>query len=321
MIAVVMSLIITNITLAQKTPPGVSRPTQVGTVRSVSATVAPVESVSAVGPATEEYYEEGGYGEYGLEMMMEPYNVSRSSLRTGRKVFIIPAAEIKKEDHLAIERDITIMSHIFDRVLKKPQMLGGVFKVMDDFFGRDSRVTEIIFLDGYGALFFMEVNFVLTGTSEIPKEREPNEPKEHVDSIWKRAELEIYAPTRLQRGRQSRSEPMYDPEKVEVLKKNLIETLKHAANIQALETNDLVILTVIGRTSQPVSVIRGRTIRTSRGGEWTPAISSTNKAVSFPSVPTVLTIRVKKSDIDAYSKGELDFDKFQERIQIFSHWK
>ena len=328
MVAAVMSLIITNITPAQeKSPPGVPRPTPRDSFGFVTAEE-PVENVSAAS------YDEGGYGDYGLDMMMmemDPYNVSRSSLRTGRKVFIIPAAEIKKEDHLAIERDIKIMSHIFDRVLKKPQMLGGVFlggvfKVMDDFFGRDSRVTEVIFLDGYGALFFMEVNFVLTGTSETPKEREPNEPKEHVDSIWKRAELEIYAPTRLQRGRQSRPEPVYDPDKVEVLKKNLIETLKHAANIQALKTNDLVILTVIGRASLPASVSRMAGQRRNRGewwdGKWTTVPNSTNKAVSFPSfVPTVLTIRVKKSDIDTYSKGELDFDRFKERIQIFTHWK
>ncbi|MHC4728529.1 MAG: hypothetical protein ACYS17_15010, partial [Planctomycetota bacterium] len=135
-------------------------------------------------------------------------------------------------------------------------------------------------------------------------------------------ELEIYAPTRLQRGRQGRSEQVYDPEKVEVLKKNLVETLKHAANIQALKTDDLVILTVIGRASSTVSVSGALTIRSGRGGEWTPVPSSTNKVVSYPSfVPTVLTIRAKKSDIDAYSKGELDFDKFQERIQMFSHWK
>jgi hypothetical protein len=319
MIAVVMSLLITGIISARRaTQPGVSRPVQVSSV----------ESVSAVGPATEvsmDEYEEGGYG---LDMMMEmdPYNVSVSSIKTGRKVFIIPAAEIKKEDHLAIERDIKIMSHIFDRVLKKPQMLGGVFKVMDDFFGRGSHVTEVIFLDGYGALFFMEVNFVLTGTSASPQESEPNKPQEQVDSIWKRAELEIYAPTRLYRGKQGRSEQVYDPEKVEVLKKNLVETLKHTANIQALKTNDLVILTVIGRASQPVTVSRVETFgRNGRwvnvNGKWTPVTDST-KAVSFPSfVPTALTIRAKKSDIDAYSKGELNFDKFQERIQIFTHWK
>ena len=41
----------------------------------------------------------------------------------------------------------------------------------------------------------------------------------------------------------------------------------------------------------------------------------------IPYVGTVVNIRAKKSDIDAYSKGGLDFDKFHERIQIFTHYK
>ncbi|MBC8217749.1 MAG: hypothetical protein H8E73_04735 [Planctomycetes bacterium] len=34
----------------------------------------------------------------------------------------------------------------------------------------------------------------------------------------------------------------------------------------------------------------------------------------------VLTIRAKKSDIDAFSKGELDFNKFYERTQLLANW-
>ncbi len=327
MVAAVMSLLIINLTPAQRpSQPAAERPAQAGTV----------ETFSGAGPVAEAsmapYGEMMEEDEYGYEMMMEmemaPYNLSRSLPMTGRNVYIIPSTEIKMADHLEIERDITIMSHIFDRVLKKPQMLGGVLKVMDDFFGRGSRVTEVIFLDGYGALFFMEVNFVLTGTTETPQEREPNEPKEQVDSIWKRAELELYAPTRLHRGdRQRRLEQVYEPGKVEVLKKNLVETLKHAANIQALKTDDLVILTVIGKFGMPASLSRMAAQRSNRvkwilrDGKWIPATGSA-KAVPIQSfAPTALTIRAKKSDIDAYSKGEMDFDKFHERVQIFTHWK
>jgi hypothetical protein len=34
-----------------------------------------------------------------------------------------------------------------------------------------------------------------------------------------------------------------------------------------------------------------------------------------PSSATVLTIRAKKSDVDAFAKGELDFEKFQEKVK------
>ena len=36
--------------------------------------------------------------------------------------------------------------------------------------------------------------------------------------------------------------------------------------------------------------------------------------------PSVLTIRAKKSDIDAFSKGELDFNTFYERTQLLANW-
>ena len=36
--------------------------------------------------------------------------------------------------------------------------------------------------------------------------------------------------------------------------------------------------------------------------------------------PTVMTIRAKKSDVDAFSKGKLDFDKFRQKVQSFTYW-
>lgn len=34
---------------------------------------------------------------------------------------------------------------------------------------------------------------------------------------------------------------------------------------------------------------------------------------------TVLTIRAKKSDVDDFAKGELDFEKFQQKVEIFTY--
>jgi hypothetical protein len=40
--------------------------------------------------------------------------------------------------------------------------------------------------------------------------------------------------------------------------------------------------------------------------------------MSVPST-TVLTIRAKKSDVDAFAKGELDFEQFQQKVEIFTY--
>jgi hypothetical protein len=34
---------------------------------------------------------------------------------------------------------------------------------------------------------------------------------------------------------------------------------------------------------------------------------------------TVLTIRAKKSDIDTFAKGELDYEQFRPKVQIFTY--
>jgi len=34
---------------------------------------------------------------------------------------------------------------------------------------------------------------------------------------------------------------------------------------------------------------------------------------------TVLTIRAKKADIDAFAKGEQDFEQFRQKVQIFTY--
>ena len=322
LVAVVMSLLINNITPAQ-------RPSRTGEVRSVQ--LGSVESVSAASPVEPESTAPYPYGEmmddydpYGEMMTEMEYGLPDPSLRTGRKVFVIPSTEIKTEDYLAIEQDMHVMSLIFDRALRKPQMIGGVFTVLEDFFGRDSHLTEAIYLDGYGALFFMEVNFALLGPTESQEEKKPKEDEEHVDQIWKRAEQELYSPQALNINRRTSSRREYDPEKVENLKNTLITVLKHAANIQALKSDELVILTILGRASQSGRTI-GRPRISSRGitrgilGTTRSAGAKTSSLSSFST--TVVTIRTKKSDIDAFSKGELDFDRFHERTQIITHWK
>ncbi len=307
-IVAITSLLIANIAVARrKSQPNESQPSRVNVTKSVSETQ-PVEPMSSA-----PY--DARMDDYGYEMMMEmemmegPY---RSLQMNGRRIFIVPTAEIEIEEYLAIERDMDVMSLIFDRALKKPQMIGGVFTVLEDFFGRDSHVTEAIYLDGYGALFFMEVKFALFGPSESKQKKAPKEGGEHVDEIWKRAEQELYSPKELDSNRGSGSSREYDAEKVESLKSTLITVLKHAANIKALKSDEVVVITILGRSPRPVRAISpyGRGLYTSKNV----------RAKAIP-VGTVVNIRAKKADIDAYSKGEHDFDSFKERIEIFTHYK
>ena len=248
----------------------------------------------------------------------------------GGAVLVIPAAELKGEDLAAITEDMSVMSRIFDNKLSQGHLTTGrasLFAGFDPFSGRNSGTTEAIYLEGYAALFLMKVNVLLSPQPEGPEEKETEE--EDTDPLWTQMRQEIYAPEEAgRRGRLGDSpEEKYDAEKVEELKETLIKTLKHAANIRALKPDQSVILTVIGGRGQSGTRTTTRSygrssgaLYGSRSGRGSYITTTPGGAESGSFLPTVLTICVKKSDINAFAKGELSFDQFRQRTKIFTSY-
>lgn len=257
-------------------------------------------------------------------------------------VLVVPTAEMKAEEFAAIKQDMNIMTRIFDKKLNRQLRLGEGESIVlggllassrnKHFISGDDKATKAIYVGGHGALFFIKVNFPLSPPREVKVEKI----EEGVDPVWEETKQEIYAPKEaratilaspddigfdevLKNLRAGTSVlPEYDAEKVDELKRKLIKTLKHAANIRSLKPQDCVVLAVTG-APQPVIITQIRLIHDEKDGETiyhiTPKIQEARSA--SPS-STVLTIRVKKSDIDAFSKGELDFDQFRERTRILT---
>ena len=171
-----------------------------------------------------------------------------------------------------------------------------------------------MYVQGYGALFLTKVDFPLSPPPQAQQEKETKE--EDVDPIWEQMKREMYTPEEARRSRtDDRPEEKYDAEKVENLKTTLIKALKHAANIRNLKPDESVILTVTGKVSQSGPLVtrvnidgHNRYITTEPAGAATGSFS-----------PTVLTIRAKKADIDAFAKGKLSFDQFHQKTQLISY--
>jgi hypothetical protein len=232
-------------------------------------------------------------------------------------VLVIPAAEMKVEDLAAITEDMTVMSRIFDTKLSQAHLTTGrgIGSIGFDslLFGRSSGAIETIYLEGYGALFLMKVNVLLSPPPEALEEKETEE--EDTDPLWTQMRQEMYAPQEARRRRTDRPEEKYDAEKVEDLKETLIKTLKHAANIRALKPDESVILTVIGKAGQSATSAIGRLYEEGKSRY----IITTSRAGTGFSSPTVLTIRAKKSDIDDFANGTLSFDQFSQKILLLSY--
>jgi hypothetical protein len=230
--------------------------------------------------------------------------------------------QMETEDVIAINEDMNVMSRIFEENLGKEGLAQAGNKwfsygyIGDDPFSNwrfGHSNLQTMYLQGYGAIFMINVDFPLT-----PPPPEPNQVEEKTDEstdqVWEQTRQQMFSPpeTRRRTNRTPRKE--YDAEKVERLKAMLIKSLRHAANIRAIQPNESVVLTITGSGDSANSptvtrkiVVEGNTVKATAGPE---------SGAGELSPPTKLVIRAKKSDIDAVANGQIDMEKFLESVKI-----
>ncbi|UCC97310.1 MAG: hypothetical protein JSW66_15860 [Phycisphaerales bacterium] len=264
-----------------------------------------------------------------------------------RKVLVVPAEDVQPEELAAITEDMQVMAYILDERFKETRRIQGVFIDFGDFFGRDNRQTEATYIQGYGVLFSMEVNFSFSP----PRKQQAQEtelPGEQVDSTWQRARQQVFAPGEFKSAGASDSADEYNRQMVAELERELTATLKHAANIRGLQADEWVILTVVGRGRSNTGMFGGAMMggTSSSGGPAYGAFSAAGmgggygtsggfgagmmggammggaggmagygEMMGVASPTTVMTIRAKKSAVDAFAEGQLDFDRFREMVK------
>jgi hypothetical protein len=269
------------------------------------------------------------------------YNLTRSlsfgsqSGSTGT-VLVIPSEQTKTEDLLTINEDMSVMSRIFEKNIEQDRIStarSSMFVSRNDPFsmllGGSRGGIQSIYLQGFGALFLMKVDFPLTPSPDMQDDEKEIQTAEEGDPVWQQMKQEMYEPDKVDRRRRTdRPEEKYDAEKVENLKTILIQTLKHAANIRSLKPGESVILTVTGSGEAAGTIITSeripggnqvlRTERVGDGNTRTRIVQGTSLDDIGSSSPSILVIRTKKSDIDQFAKGDLNFDQFRQRVQLLT---
>jgi hypothetical protein len=256
-------------------------------------------------------------------------------------VLVIPSADIRTEDIFAITEDMNVMARIFDKNLEQARIdtaRGSFFASRRDalgvLLGADSGAIESMYLQGYGALFLMKVDFPLSEPPQAEEEEEQAQKEEERDPVWEEMRRQMYEPQEDARRKAKEPEERYDAEKVENLKTTLIKALKHAANIRSLKPNESVILTVTGSSESGGTRIRALTSRAmsllSRRNQVivqeedddetlkTRIVETSSSGDEGAFSPMILVIRAKKSDIDEFAKGNLDFDQFRQHTQVLA---
>jgi hypothetical protein len=128
------------------------------------------------------------------------------------RALVIPADQIKTGQLVTIMEDLSVMSRILEKKLgrsKHYSVLGNL-----NVFSDAKHGAQCIYLDGYGALFLVKVDFPLVPSVQTQEQEETEEP---TDRLWEETRQEIFVgPDTIRRRRirvQQDTEHRYDAEK------------------------------------------------------------------------------------------------------------
>ena len=272
-------------------------------------------------------YEVGGETVYRIETSSGP------SRRESIPVSVIRFSSPEPGDSLSmLKEDLQVFGFMVERNLQRA--FGGnapaIKMGIPMYFTGAGRPVQAMYLEGFGALTAWQANFPLLELEEDDDKRQ--EPSSTAD--WNDARRELFEPAPPPPlGREEPSGPAYDEEKVDTLKHELFELLKHAANIRVLKGDEFVGITVFGtsvQSGQPEADRKGGVVEDPDpavlhdGAEKRPGRKSEpalSRSVPRRGAPqgTVLTVRAKKKDVDLFAKGDMSEEDFVKRAQMTAY--
>jgi hypothetical protein len=260
-------------------------------------------------------------------------NVSRKAVafqfgagaKSSSRSLAIQTSDVDREKVDAIEEDLSVMARILQktaRSLREDDRFNAMGLELDAAAFGSASGARNIYLEGHGALFLLRVEYPLVGPRE---NTEPNPQEPPPSSIWDE-EREAFLGAN-QNGdheiftvRRGRSEP-YDEARVEGLKTSLLDALKHASNIRHLAPQEYVTVVVQGgdATTSSSGGTRVRKEKDKEKDKEKENRGNNDFATSRRTIQkgeSVMTIRVKKSDIDAFAAGKIDSNGFQQKATV-----
>ena len=302
-------------------------------VKSKVATVQGVMAQPVLPPPAPERGGGGGFGGGGANVTVKKDRVVLDndmylprSTKTGRTLVV----QTSNPDATAIanaEEDLSVMALILRKATGgshgDDKRIAMGIEVDSTVFGSSSGARNM-YVEGYGALFLLGVRFPLVAP---PDKVEDAKTKDEPASDWAEAREEYLRGERntfevqLERVwngvNQLRSDRIaseeYEAEKVEDLKTELLEALKNATHIRALKPDEFVTVVIQGAEAMRVEKISSGGGGGARAG-GTLKVSSSRRDTGRGE--TVMTIRVKKSDVDSFAKGNLDLAGLKKKASI-----
>jgi hypothetical protein len=227
------------------------------------------------------------------------------------QTLVVAPSGIESEDLSNLQEDMSVMAHILEKAVDEKRRAPGYTALgIDVFFAPGTGPHRNLFLEGYGALFTLNVGFPLLppATKAEPKET----PR---DSTWEQARQELYG-GHPERALDPTAFVEYNDETVKRLKGALIEALKNASNIRRLKPEDSVVVSVLGG---PAPAERSAKSGNRRASVSSAGLSASPDAGDIRMQRTILTISVKKQDVDACAEGKLSLEEFRQKARAAAY--
>lgn len=230
------------------------------------------------------------------------FSIGASFFTTGSKGDFIPPVVIRfsQPDASAsagLEEDLFVMARVISRTLERAEGKKVNYKLgVPMLLTGSGRSVRPMYIEGLGPLFMIKVNFPLMAP---PKFDDKASTAPGPESEWNEAQRDVFgaALDAVWDDEASDNDSTFNEDQVVLLKKELIGALKNATNVRGLKGDEFVNIAVFGHAAP----VRAKT----KGGRAEAA--NANRG-------TVLTLRAKKADIDAFAGGKLDAEGFRARV-------
>jgi hypothetical protein len=297
--------------------------------RGVAVAAAPQAEVEAVEASVEAQGDALRAQEEALENVNKSLTLigGHSGRATSTRSLIIPKDPPDAKNITETEEDMSVMARILEKAVgskrQKSERTGSASMWL---LNGSSANPRNLYIDGFGALFFLNVNYPLLP----PPTKE--QPEAEGNSEWEKTRKELQHPQSSSSDLSFNFAPFesgsyafttggpaeeYDEDKVTELKENLTAALKNASHIRRLKGDDTVTVIVTGRS--PGSTTKVTTRRSQNGSSSSSSSSSwSTSSRSGSQAPAArLIIRAKRSDIESFQKDKLNADEFRKKVTMF----
>jgi hypothetical protein len=251
---------------------------------------------------------------------------------TSRRTMVLPLSAAGSANLNHAHEDLRIMHRLLTKSLSSNPRNVEKFSIR---LGAEDRQFDAMYLEGFGAVFLLSVDYPLVEPAKFePKPAEP-EPK---DPDWAKEQRHPEGETddgalvgQDFAGEVGATQPEFNPERVNRLRIRMTEAIKHASNIRTLKPKEEVVVVIAGRT-QPkafvfapaannespklVATVPVTPVATAGGApapvKW-PVISSDRNLQS------AMVLRVKKSVVDDLADSKINAEDFRSKIEVSTY--